>query len=212
MDMRSAFGREAFPRMGEDVQRLVAAAQGRSLAVGHVVTLLDDRGWALAVLLLTVPFVLPLPTMGMALPVGLLLALTAVGVALGRPPALPGILSRRRIAYPALTALSRAVDKIARRGPLARPRLRVMTTGPLLSALGASLFCAALVLALPLPLPMSNFFPAVAILLLAAGMLEGDGLLVLAGHGATLAVCAVVAASGTTVLAVGSRIAGAVCK
>lgn len=73
-------------------------------------------------------------------------------------------------------------------------------------ALGLSLFTAAVVLGLPIPLPLSNFFPAVAIILLAAGVLEGDGLLVLAGHVATLAVCAVVGASCTTALALGSRL------
>jgi hypothetical protein len=71
-----------------------------------------------------------------------------------------------------------------------------------------SLFVAAVVLGMPIPLPFSNFFPAVAIILLAVGVLEGDGLLVAAGHTATLAVCAIVAASGTTVVAVASRLAG----
>lgn len=73
-------------------------------------------------------------------------------------------------------------------------------------ALGLSLFTAAVVLGLPIPLPLSNFFPAVAIILLAVGVLEGDGLLVLAGHAATLAVCAIVGASFTTVIALGARV------
>ena len=81
-----------------------------------------------------------------------------------------------------------------------------MTRRVMRIALGLSLFVAAVVLGLPIPLPLSNFFPAVAILLLAAGMLEGDGLLVLAGHVATLAVCAVVGVSCTTVVALGARL------
>jgi hypothetical protein len=49
-------------------------------------------------------------------------------------------------------------------------------------AAGISLACAGLLLFLPIPLPLSNFVPAVAILLLASGLAEKDGLLLLAGH------------------------------
>jgi hypothetical protein len=41
---------------------------------------------------------------------------------------------------------------------------------------------AALVLLLPLPIPFTNSFPAWAILLLAAGLLERDGVFILAGY------------------------------
>jgi hypothetical protein len=37
-------------------------------------------------------------------------------------------------------------------------------------------------LLLPLPIPLTNTFPAWAILLVACGLLERDGLFVLAGH------------------------------
>jgi hypothetical protein len=98
--------------------------------------------------------------------------------------------------------VSRATWVLAR---VTRPRIPFMMGRVMRIALGLSLFTAAVVLGLPIPLPLSNFFPAVAIILLAAGVLEGDGLLVLAGHVATLAVCAVVGVSCTTALALGSR-------
>jgi hypothetical protein len=46
----------------------------------------------------------------------------------------------------------------------------------------------------------------VAIILLAAGMLEDDGLLVLAGHVATVLVCAVVAFTSTAAFAIAARL------
>ena len=64
-----------------------------------------------------------------------------------------------------------------------------MTSGPARAAIGLSLCCAAVILALPIPLPLSNFFPAAAILMLALGLLEGDGLMVMAGHAATVGLC-----------------------
>jgi hypothetical protein len=71
---------------------------------------------------------------------------------------------------------------------LIRPRLLQLTHGATLNRFnGLALVFAALLLMAPLPLiPLTNTLPAVAILLLAAGMAERDGVLVLAGYAATL--------------------------
>jgi hypothetical protein len=217
-------------RLTEDLARVCAASHTGPLRLSAVLSSADDRGFALVLLLATFPFVLPFPTLGLATPVGFALALAAIGLVLGRPAALPASLGALEIG-PA--ALARAVSVVSRASwvlaRVARPRMPFMLGGrtargagftpdaaPPCSmmgrgmriALGLSLFTAAVVLGLPIPLPLSNFFPAVAIILLAAGMIEGDGLLVLAGHVATLAVCAVVGATCTTVVALGARVFG----
>jgi hypothetical protein len=176
-------------RLAEDLKRLVELADGRALPVAHAVSAMEDRGYAFGVLLLAFPFVLPVPSLGMALPIGTFLALAGLVLARGGTPSLPGFLQRREIAYPALRALAGAAGRARRLGGVLRPRLSSMTAGPARAAVGVSLACAAFILALPIPLPLSNFFPAVAILLLAVGLIEGDGVLVLAGHAATLALC-----------------------
>jgi len=64
-----------------------------------------------------------------------------------------------------------------------RPRITFLIDTPLLVQLHALvMLLAALVLLLPLPIPFTNSFPAWAILLLAAGLLERDGLFILAGY------------------------------
>jgi hypothetical protein len=193
-------------RLTEDLARVCAASDSGPVRLSAVLTSADDRGFALVLLLATFPFVLPFPTLGLATPVGFALALAAVGLVLGRPAALPASLGALEIG-PA--ALARAVSVVSRASwvlaRVSRPRMPFMLGRVMRIALGLSLVTAAVVLGLPIPLPLSNFFPAVAILLLAAGMIEGDGLLVLAGHAATLAVCAVVGLSCTTVVAQGAR-------
>lgn len=200
-------------RLTADLARVCAATEAAPLRLSEILSSADDRGFALVLLLTTFPFVLPFPTLGLATPVGFALALAAVGLVLGRPAALPAALGALevgpRAAARAAAVVSRANGVLAR---LTRPRMAFMMADGMRIVLGLSLFTAAFVLGLPIPLPLSNFFPAVAILLLAAGMLEGDGLLVACGHVATVAVCAVVALSGTTVLAIGSRVLAAVCK
>ncbi len=159
-------------RLADDLAHLLALADGRALPIAHVVSAMDDRGYALALLFLAFPFVLPIPSLGMSAPVGFFLALTGLALARGGTPSLPAFLQRREIAYPALG-----------------PRLGAVTSGPARAAIGLSLCCAAVILALPIPLPLSNFFPAAAILMLALGLLEGDGLMVMAGHAATVGLC-----------------------
>jgi len=194
-------------RLTEDLARVCAASHTGPLRLSEVLSSADDRGFALVLLLATFPFVLPFPTLGLATPVGFALALAALGLVLGRPAALPASLGALEIGPKALArataVVSRATWLLAR---IARPRLPFMMGRVMRIGLGLSLFTAAVVLGLPIPLPLSNFFPAVAIILLAAGMIEGDGLLVLAGHVATLAVCAVVGVSCTTVVALAARV------
>lgn len=176
-------------RLAEDVDRLLVAADGQALPLSRAIDLLDDRGYPMAVFLLTLPFVLPLPTLGLALPVGVFLAAAGLRVAAGRPGVLPSRIERLAVGYRGLQILARAVAVVRRMaGRAFRPRLGWMVRGPMRVALGLSLCAAALVLALPLPLPASNFFPAMAILMLTLGLVEGDGLLVAAGHVMTAAV------------------------
>ena len=52
----------------------------------------------------------------------------------------------------------------------------------MLRLIGFGIVVAGLGLTLPLPIPFSNSIPAWAILLLAIGMMEKDGLFVLLGH------------------------------
>jgi hypothetical protein len=194
-------------RLTADLARVCAASHAGPLRLSEVLSSADDRGFALVLLLSTFPFVLPFPTLGLATPVGFALALAALGLVIGRPASLPPFLGALEIGPAALAraaaVVSRATWVLSR---VTRPRMPFMMGRVMRIALGLSLFTAAVVLGLPIPLPLSNFFPAVAILLLAAGMLEGDGLLVLAGHVATLAVCAVVGVSCTTVVALGARV------
>lgn len=182
--------RAARPRVVADMGRLLTVADGGPLRVGQVLEDMEDRGYALALILLTLPFVLPFPTFGLSAPVGFALAATGFGLAIGRGFALPPFLRKLEIRNDLLTSAASWMDRaLARVGHLSRPRLRVFLGPAARVAFGVSLFCCAAILGLPLPLPLGNFFPAMGILLLAAGLLEEDGVLVLAGHAVTAGVC-----------------------
>jgi hypothetical protein len=180
----------AGPRLADDLARLMALADGQALPIASVLDAMEERGYALALLFLALPFVLPIPSLGMSAPIGFFLALAGLALARGASPSLPQFLQRRHIAFPALRILAGAVERVRRiSGHFVRPRMRGALSGPARVAIGLSLTVAAVILALPIPLPLSNFFPAAAILMLALGLLEDDGLLVMAGHVSTFALC-----------------------
>jgi len=51
---------------------------------------------------------------------------------------------------------------------------------------GLSIFLAAFMLSLPIPIPFANMIPAIGLIHLAAGLIQRDGLAILVGHAFTL--------------------------
>ena len=60
----------ARPRLADDLAHLMALADGRALPIARVMSAMEDRGYALALLFLAFPFVLPIPSLGMSAPSG----------------------------------------------------------------------------------------------------------------------------------------------
>src|SRR5258705_6946739 len=162
----------AGPRLADDLAHLMALADGRALPIAQVMSAMEDRGYALALLFLAFPFVLPIPSLGMSAPVGFFLALAGLALARGAAPSLPAFLQRREIAYPALKAIAAVVARARRvSGLLVPPRPGRGTAGPPRAGNGGSLAGAAAVLPPPPPLPPSHFFPPAALPLLSLRLL-----------------------------------------
>jgi hypothetical protein len=91
---------------------------------------------------------------------------------------------RRRLSTAHLTQLLTGAIKVARKlEKFVRPRLAFLRAGSgMLRLIGLGIVIACLGLMLPLAIPFSNNIPAWAVVLLAIGMMERDGLCVLLGH------------------------------
>lgn len=167
-----------------------ALDSGEPVTLGAILRRVSGPTHAVALVMLALPFLQPVPTLGLAYPVGLAIAALGVAIALGRRPELPAFVVRQGLRRELVHGMAMVAQRVHRAVP-ARRRLEMLVRPALRSVAGLSLALAGILLFLPIPLPFSNFFPAVAILLLALGLLEHDGLLVAAGHGVTLA-CVVV--------------------
>jgi hypothetical protein len=125
-----------------------------------------------------------IPFFGLSAPFGLAIAVLGAQMLVGRDrPWLPGFLRRRRAPARSIRWLSGRVARwTAGLERWIKPRLGVLTRGPLI---GLSLIVQGLGLALPIPIPGSNWIFVVPIIVYALGLLERDGALVLVGHAAT---------------------------
>lgn len=164
-------------RVSERLAALVADSRIERISVADIVAALGDRGFGLLMLLLTLPNAVPVPGPGLSAILALPAALLAAQMALGlKRPRLPTRLHRasfprRRVA----AVLAYARPGLERLERLLRPRR------PLAGDRLVGVVCLLLALVLALPIPFGNLPVAWALIVVALGVIERDGLAMLAG-------------------------------
>jgi hypothetical protein len=153
--------------------------------VAELVRRLGQEGLLLFSVLLCLPFLLPVQIPGVSTVFGAAILLIGVAVLLNIQPWLPGKVARYKLSQERLREiLVRSEHWVTRLENLTRPRLSWLTQGLMGRLTGGWLALAAALLMLPLALiPFSNTLPALAIMFLAVGAVEGDGLCLLIGLG-----------------------------
>lgn len=155
------------------------------VSILDIESVLSDRGAAALLLILALPLISPIPLPGASVAIGLFMLTLAYAIVRHKPPALPKFLLSKQIEYQTLVKIVHASCKVlVFLEKFLRIRLSFMTNGWLRYAAGFSLASSAVALALPLPpvVPFTNGIPAFAIIFLALGFLEDDGLFIIIGH------------------------------
>ena len=160
------------------------------ISIGHLLKALDDRALAALLLIFALPNAIPMPP-GTSSVLGTPLVFLTAQLALARSPWLPAFIAKRSMSRPDFAAIvARLAPWLARAEKLLKPRLLWVTT-PLGERL-IGLICLCLAVVLVLPIPFGNMLPAAAIALMALGVLERDGLWVIAGLAVAVAAIALV--------------------
>jgi hypothetical protein len=170
-------------RLSTDLETLHARLRGKALTLAELKQALKGRGSAILLILLALPFCfVAIP--GLSMPFGIAIGLIGACLVIGREPWLPRFIMHRRLSTARSAQLLTGAIKVARQlEKFVRPRLAFLHAGPgMLRLIGLGIVIASLGLMLPLPIPFSNSIPAWAVVLLAIGMMEKDGLCVLLGH------------------------------
>lgn len=147
-----------------------------------IFAVLGDRGVASALLVVSLPQMLPLP-LGVSNLLAVPIAIVAIQIAMGRHTLwLPTWFLERPIPRDRLIKVSaKLVPWLQRLELVVRPRLFMVLTPVGTHLLGVA--CVLVALIAIMPLPFTGWLPGIALIVIALGMMERDGLVVLAGVG-----------------------------
>ncbi|MFA4938796.1 exopolysaccharide biosynthesis protein [Brevundimonas sp.] len=164
------------------LRRLADDGGDAGLTLHEIRDRLDERAYGLLILLLSIPCLVP-GLYGVPQVVGLIVILLAGQMLVGREePWLPRWFLNLRCKGVWLKAMADfAETKLGWIDRLSRPRLRRFADGP-----GEKLAAVFMILAtLTIVMPLTNTIPSVALALLSVGLIQRDGLFVLAGTAVT---------------------------
>jgi hypothetical protein len=143
----------------------------------------QGRGHNLLLIVLALPFLTPVSLPFVSTPFGAAIALIGLRMSLGQTPGFSQRLLARSLPSRFVPKLFRAGSRVLRALEyFTKPRLASMHNPAFFQRLSGGLIAiSGILLLLPLPIPFTNFLPALTILLLAAGSLEHDGWCLIAG-------------------------------
>lgn len=179
------------------LRRLADDGGDAGLTLHEIRDRLDERAYGLLILLLSIPCLVP-GLYGVPQVVGLIVILLAGQMLVGREePWLPRWFLNLRCKGSWLKAMADfAETKLGWIDRLSRPRLRRFADGP-----GEKLAAVFMILAtVTIVMPLTNTIPSIALALLSVGLIQRDGLFVLAGCAVTTVWLIVLGALGTGLL------------
>jgi hypothetical protein len=170
-------------RLSSDIAKVLDAFAHRAVTLGEIIELMHQRAYSFLLLIITLPFCTPIPLPGLSTPFGVIIAFIGLRIACGLKPWLPNRLLRVTLPAKWLPKMFHAVERPVRwLERFLRPSLPFFVEhGIWRRAHGGMIFICGVLLLLPLPIPLTNMIPAIAIVLLACAMLEGDGRFSMAG-------------------------------
>lgn len=176
-------------RLSETLDATRAAIRAERVSLRELLAIVGEQGLLVFCAILGMPFMLPVTIPAMSVALGTPMLLIGVAVVLNRVPWLPDRLLDHALPGDTVRQVLESASRTAARFEhLVRPRWLALTSTPAVNSLhGLVIIFGVLVLMAPLVLvPFANTLPALGIILLALGMAERDGVVILLGYFVTL--------------------------
>ena len=167
------------------LKRTIAEIRGDRITLQQLLGLIGEQGLLVFCTILTIPFLLPVSIPGVSTVFGLVIIFIGISITLNRALWLPERILRHELTREHLVpVLEKGIHFFARLEQWMGVRLRQLTEGDLMNRInGLALTAGGVLLLFPLSfIPFSNTLPALAVLLLALGMLQRDGVFIIAGY------------------------------
>lgn len=163
---------------------LVITRQSDSIKFSHLLHILAGKGYAASLIILILPFCFPIQIPGFSTPFGIMLAFIGLRIAFGKKPWWPKwILEKTIQSKHLIPIIEKTMVTVKYLQKILHPRLVALTQNPIAHLCnGLLIFLLGAFLALPLPIPFTNLFPAFPILFIGLGLLEDDGVFILIGY------------------------------
>jgi len=175
---------KSFKTLEEGILLLQEEAKNKPVSIEEILRILSGKGRSLILILLCLPFCQPIQIPGFSMPFGMAIAFLGLRISFGKNVWLPKKLLSKKITPHTLQTITDKVLLVERKIKfLIHPRLHWICHSPVMEIMnGVIIFILGILLALPLPIPLSNLTAAWSIFLIALGMLEDDGVFVLTGY------------------------------
>lgn len=155
-----------------------------ALSIGEIFETFSGKGYKLILIFLSLPFCQPIQIPGLSMPFGLVIAFISLRMTFGKRLLLPKKFLLKTISSTTIQTFAEKTLKLMNMmSHLIHPRLvRLCNHGIMKVVNGLLIFLLGILLALPLPIPLTNLAAGWSILLVSLGLLGNDGLFVLLGY------------------------------
>lgn len=173
-----------FRTLEERILMLRQEAKVGPLSIAEILRILSGKGRSLILILLSLLFCQPIQIPGLSTPFGIVIAFIGLRIVFGKRIWLPKKLLEKKVASSIFDKITNKTLTLVRNSrSWIHPRLIWMCHSSYMEKINGLIICIlGIFLALPLPIPFSNLTAAWSIFLVAWGMLEDDGVLVLIGY------------------------------
>lgn len=154
------------------------------IQLGQILNILALRGSAAILIILSLPFCIPIQIPGFSTPFGIILCFIGLQLAFAQRLWWPKWILEKNVKSELVNNLvQKTISPLKWVQKILYPRLMILTLNPLFQRLnGLVIFVMALLLSLPLPIPMTNMLAAAPILCIGLALLENDGVFIIIGY------------------------------
>jgi hypothetical protein len=170
-------------RLSEELLELAQNFPQEEIRLKDLMLRFEGRVYTLFLIILSLPFCQPLALPGLSTAFGVVIMLLGLRFALQRQPWLPQRILNAQLPSKLLITILKGGSKVLGfLERLLRPRLLGVFDYRFTQFFGGTtIFLCGFLLLLPLPIPLTNLFPALVVVLVAASFSERDGLMLGAG-------------------------------